>query len=204
MKVLLILSATLYAHLSLGQTTDSISVKQETYRNYKQLRAKQKELGIDELTYLDSTFNFQVKVPAWLNLRETGSAYVWGGTLPAVEGIENAIAIKSFQKKNYKSLKDFKNYLVEGLEFGRPVRWSQSSLFMGKKPLGNYRNIGDAYKVYIMRGGLLYHCEYVLLETNTAYLWIDFTSTETTFDKNSNKFEEFMSEFKITNIKSKQ
>ena len=201
MKTLLVLLATLYAHLSFGQAVDSSAIKHDTFNNYEHLRIKQKELGIDKLTYLDSTFNFQVKVPNWLNLKETKSIYVWGGTLPAVEGIENAIVIKAFQKSNYKSLKDFKNYLVEGLEFGHPVRWSQSHLFMGKKPLGAYKNIGTAYKVYIMQNGLLYHCEYILLETKTAYLWIDFASTETTFDKNIDKFEEFMSGFETTNFK---
>ncbi|MNY73579.1 hypothetical protein D3C86_2123990 [compost metagenome] len=70
---------------------------------------------------------------------------------------------------------------------------------MGKKDLGKYKNIGNAYKVYLMRGKLMYHCQYVLLETKTAYLWIDFTSTQETFDKNIDKFEEFMKGFKIIN-----
>lgn len=121
--------------------------------------------------------------------------------MPAVEGIENAIVIKSFDKKDYKSLKDFNKYIVEDLVFGQSPPWSNSHKFMGKKDLGIYKNIGDAYKVYLMRGKQMYHCEYVLLETNTAYLWIDFTSTEETFDKNFDKFEEFMNGFKVTNFK---
>jgi hypothetical protein len=201
-KVIPTLVLSLHVGLASGQKPDSSSAKHEKFDTYEELRTKQKELEIDKLTYLDSTFNFQVNVPNWLHLKDTKSVFVWGGTLPAVEGIENAIVIKAFQKSDYKSLKDFKSYLVEGLEFGRPVRWSQSHLFMGKKPLGRYKNIGEAYKVYIMQRGLLYHCEYILLETKTAYLWIDFTSTETTFDKNIDKFEEFMSGFKTTAFKS--
>ncbi|GAB3571770.1 hypothetical protein [Hymenobacter daeguensis] len=200
MKSFLILLITLCARLSFGQAVDSSGAKHEELDNYEHLRTRQKESGIDKLTYVDSTFNFQVQVPDWLHLRDTKSAFVWGGTLPAVEGIENAIVIKAFRKSDYKSLKDFRNFLVEGLEFGHPVRWSQSHLFMGKKPLGHYKNVGDAYKVYIMQRGLLYHCEYILLETKTAYLWIDYTATETTFDKNIGKFEEFMSGFKAMNF----
>jgi hypothetical protein len=71
---------------------------------------------------------------------------------------------------------------------------------MGKKELGKYNDIGDSYKVYLMRDNLLYHCEYVLVETKSAFLWIDYTSTQETFDKNFAKFLEFMSGFKVTNF----
>ena len=77
-----------------GQSIDSVKPQKVNFSNYEQLKIEQKVLGIDQLTYLDSTFNYQVKVPGWLTLKETGSAYVWGGTLPAVKGIENAIVIK--------------------------------------------------------------------------------------------------------------
>jgi hypothetical protein len=168
--------------------------------NYDELRDKQREAGIDILTYLDSTFNFQVQVPNWLNLKETGTAFAWGGTLPAVEGIENAILIKVFGKNDYKSIVEFRKYIVDDLVFGQTSPWSNSHKFMGKKELGKYKNIGDAYKVYLMQGKLMYHCEYILVETKTAYLWIDFTSTQETFDKNIDKFHEFMSGFKTTNF----
>lgn len=185
--------------LTFGQTSDSTKVTKDTFNNYDELRDKQQKVGIEALTYLDSTFNFQITVPKWLHLMETNSVYIWGGTLPAVDGIENAIAIKSFDKKDYKSLNDFKKYVIEDLVFGQTPPWSNSHKFMGKKDLGKYKNIGNAYKVYLMRGKLMYHCQYVLLETKTAYLWIDFTSTQETFDKNIDKFEEFMKGVKIIN-----
>lgn len=172
----------------------------DTFNNYDELRDKQQKSGIIEITYVDSTFNFQVAVPNWLQLIETGSNYLWGGTLPAVEGIENAILIKSFDKKNYKSINDFKKYIVEDVVFGQSPPWSNFNKSMGKKDLGKYKNIGDTYKVYWMRDNLIYHCQYILLETKTAYLWIDFTSTEETFEKNFDKFEEFMNGFKVTNF----
>lgn len=67
---------------------------------------------------------------------------------------------------------------------------------VGKKVLDSFNNIGPTYKVYWMQGRLMYHCEYVLLETETAYLWIDFTATAETFDTNISKFEEFLTGFK--------
>lgn len=151
-----------------------------------------------KLTYLDSTFNYQVEIPAWLNVRETGTAYAFGGTLPAIDGCENAILVKAFDKEKYPTLLAFKKFIIEDLVFGQSPLWSTAHKFMGKKELGKYNNIGDAYKVYMMRGNLMYHCEYVLVETKTAYLWIDYTATKETFDKNFSKFEEFMSGFKVT------
>jgi hypothetical protein len=199
-KIILTLLLTCSIGLTFSQTNDSSLVKKETFNNYNELRDKQNKVGIDTLTYMDSTFNFQVQVPKWLNLKETGTIYAWGGSLPAVEGIENAIIIKVFDKKEYQSIKDFKKYIVEDLVFGQMPPWSKAHKFMGKKDLGKYKNIGDAYKVYLMQGKLMYHCEYVLLETKTAYLWIDFTSTQETFDKNIDKFDEFMRGFKTTNF----
>jgi hypothetical protein len=131
---------------------------------------------------------------------ETGMANIWGGTLPAVNGIENAICIKAFDKNNYKSFVEFRKYVAEDLVFGKPAPWGDSHISYGKKELGKYKNIGYAYIVYLLRNNLIYHCKYILIETKTAYLWIDFTSTKETFDENINKFDEFMNGFKITNF----
>lgn len=199
-RTTLTLFAFLITGLTFSQSNDSTKFKKDSFDNYQELREKQKAADIDKLTYLDSTFNFQVQVPNWLNLKETGTIYAWGGTLPAVESIENAILIKIFDKSDYKSLADFKKYIIGELVFGQSPNWSNSHKFMGKKDLGKYKNIGEAYKIYLLQGKIMYHCEYILLETKTAYLWIDFTSTPTTFDVNIGKFEEFMSSFTVTDF----
>ncbi|HEY8896467.1 MAG TPA: hypothetical protein VIM79_16690 [Niastella sp.] len=182
------------------QITDTSKVKRSTFDTYKELRKKQAENNIEKLTYLDSTFNYQVEVPDWLNVRETGTAYAFGGTLPPIDGCENAILVKAFDKEQYPTLLDFKKFIVEDLVFGKSPQWSDTHKFMGKKELGKYNTLGDAYKVYMMRGNLMYHCEYVLVETRTAYLWIDYTATKETFERNFPKFKEFMSGFKLTNF----
>jgi len=182
------------------QSADTSKVRRGTYYTYDEVREKQNKDGVEKLTYLDSTFNFQIEIPNWLNLKETGTVYAFGGTLPAIDGIENAIIIKVFDKVEFPTFLDFKKFIVEDVVFGQSPKWSTSHKFMGKKDLGKYNHIGDSYKVYLMRGSLLYHCEYVLIETKSAYLWIDYTSTQGTFDKNFAKFEEFMSGFKVTNF----
>lgn len=190
----------LYYSLCYCQTTDTSKVKRITFDTYEELRKKQAKQGVQKLTYLDSTFNFQVEIPDWLNLKETGTVYAFGGTLPAVDGIENAILIKIFDKSKFPTLADFKRFIVEDLVVGQSPKWSTSHKFLGQKELGKYKDVGDSYKVYLIRGNLIYHCEYILVETKSAYLWIDYTSTKETLDHNFSKFEEFMSGFKVTDF----
>ncbi|WP_153797178.1 hypothetical protein [Foetidibacter luteolus] len=199
-KVFSTLLVLFYSSFCYCQITNTSKVKRRTFDTYEELRKKQEKYSVEKLTYLDSTFNFQVEIPNWLNLKETGTVYAFGGTLPAVDGIENAILIKVFDKPKFPTFSDFKKFVIEDLAFGQSPKWSVSHKFMGKKELGRYNNIGDSYKVYLMRGNLMYHCEYILLETKSAYLWIDYTSTQETFDKNFAKFEEFMSGFKVTDF----
>ena len=169
-KILATLLFVLYSCFCYCQTTDTSKVKRDTFDTYEELRKKQTKDSVKKLTYLDSTFNFQVEIPDWLNLKETGTVYAFGGTLPAVDGIENAILIKIFDKVKFPALVDFKKFIVEDLVFGQSPKWSASHKFMGKKELGKYNDIGDSYKVYLMRGNLMYHCEYILVETKSAYL----------------------------------
>ncbi len=192
-KKIFIIAFVFSINTAFGQAAGSKAIDAE-------LHEKERIAEVDTLVYLDSTFNFQITVPNWLQLKETNSIYIWGGTLPAVNGIENAIAIKSFKKERYESFKEFRKYIIEGVVFGQSPPWSNSHKSLGKKDLGKYKDIGEAYKAYWMRGNLIYHCQYILLETKTAYLWIDFTSTQETFDKNLGKFEEFLDGFKVINL----
>jgi hypothetical protein len=199
-KTIATLLILLTSSLCYSQNTDTLKIKRSSFDTYDNLRKKQEKDNIEKLIYLDSIFNFQVNIPNWLNLKETGTVYAFGGTLPAIDGIENAIIIKVFDKTKFPTFLHFKKFVIEDLVFGQSPKWSSSHKFMGKKDLGNYNHIGDSYKVYIMRGSLMYHCEYILVETKSAYLWIDYTSTEGTFDKNLAKFKEFMSGFTVTNF----
>jgi hypothetical protein len=196
-RILCTISFALIVNMTFGQVSDSVKIKREGFDNYTELRNKQKKAGIDTLFYIDSTFKFQVIVPNWLNLMETGTKYAWGGKLPKTNGIENAILVKSFEKDKFKSLKEFKNYIIEDVKFGNTPKWSSKHKSMGKKDLEPFNQIGSTYKVYWMLGTLIYHCKYVLVETKTAYLWIDFTATNETFDINISKFEVFLKGFKI-------
>lgn len=199
-----ILLSLIISNLTFGQIeSDTIQLKKDTmkvihdtYQDLENLERKKEELGIEQLTYIDSTFKFKIAIPGWFKVMETGTPYAFAGILPEVEGIENAIAIKSFEKSG-QSFEEFEEYIVKHMVFGQTVNWSPSHTSMGKNELDEFAEIGKSYKVYLMQNGLLYHCQYVLTETETAFLWIDYTATQETFDKNKEKFEEFMEGFEI-------
>ena len=141
------------------------------------------------------TQNLRLIVPKWLKLIETKSDFAWGGTLPAVKKIENAILIKSFKKSKFKSIKEFRKYIVEDLSIGQYAPWSKIHQFVGKNELEDFKQIGKSYRVFMRNNNLIYHCCYVFCETKTAYLWIDFTSTPETYNQNFDKFKEFIAGF---------
>lgn len=194
----------LFSSLAFGQlesdtssgNMDTAKVSRATYEDLEDLERKKEELGIEQLTYIDSTFKYKVAIPDWFELRETGTPRLFGGTLPAIEGIENAIAIKPYEKSGV-SFDAFEKYIVKSMVPGQAPPWSKNHISMGKNELDEYSEIGTSYKVYLMIGNALYHCQYVLVETETGFLWIDFTATQETFDKNKGKFDKFMSGFEI-------
>jgi hypothetical protein len=178
---------------------DSIEIHYETYEDLDDLNEKIKEHGVEELVYIDSTLKFKVVVPEWLTIIDTGTPYIFGGTLPEVNHIQNAIVIKSYNKsqKSFQNFDKFEEYVVKDMVFGQPVNWSKAHISMSKKELEEYSELGSSYKVYLMHSGLLYDCQYLLTESETAFIWIDFTATRTTFDENKKRFDEFIKGFEI-------
>lgn len=185
-----LLFLTIYSHAQVA--TDSAQIHRDSFATFDELRTKQAEHDIEQLAYIDSTLHFKVAIPNWFNLIDTGTPFIWGGTLPAVDSIENAIIIKSSPKEAGATFQDFENFVVGKWKFGGHPNWSETHVCMGIKELPEFSGLGKSYKVYLMNGRLLYHCQYVLIETPAAFLWVDFTATQTTFDANKGKFEAFM------------
>jgi hypothetical protein len=146
--------------------------------------------------YIDSLFNYQVSIPQWLHLKEPGSSSIIGGTLPAVEKIEDAIIIQGFPKSDFKSFEEFKDIYLTGNVFGKPAKFSQEHIWYGQNELVKIDN-GVRQKVFLFWNNRIYHKAFVLIETKSAYLWIQFGSTPKTYDLNISKFDEFMNGLKV-------
>ena len=180
-----------------GQFADTAKLKREQFNSYEELRAKQKKAGIDTLFYLDSTFGFSARVPGWLDLKETGSADRWGGIIQDAGGFGNAILVTGFPKSAFKSFDEFKTIYLTGNKFGQPTKYSSEHIWYGQNDLINMRN-GVKQKVFTFWRNKIYYHMFVLLESTSAYLWIQFTSTPESYDLNISKFNEFMAGFKLT------
>jgi hypothetical protein len=194
--ILFLEASTAYCQLK----TDSAKVQRRVFTSYEELLKMRDHDHVGKLHYVDSMYNFDVEIPSWLNLRETGNRMMFGGTLPAVDGIENAISIKIFDKGKFADLTAFKDYVIGDWSFGKHPKWSDEFVCYGLKDLGMLGNAGEAYRASHYWSNHIYTCTYVLVETKTAFLWIDFTATPTTYDVNEQKFEEFLKGFSTTSF----
>jgi hypothetical protein len=170
----------------------------KNYENIKDLNAQIKKDTIENLIYVDSTFNYKVEIPEWLTLRETGNDKIIGGTFPKIENIENALMIKGFDKSEFKSFDEFKEIYITGNKFGKETLYSKNHIWYGR----NERDLkiidnGISSRVFTLFNKMIYHNQYVLIETKNAFLWIQFVATPETYELNLPKFNEFMLKFEL-------
>lgn len=151
---------------------------------------------VDVQLYSNSDFGYKVEIPRWLTIKTNGASNLWGGTIDAVNGIENAIVINSFHKKDFKNLKKFINEKADKYKLGDKIN-SQTVLL--KNDIGNFENVGKAYKFQLLNGNKIYHSLFLFIETEKGFLWIIFTATPETFDVNIDKFKLFLKNLKINN-----
>ena len=153
--------------------------------------------GIDNIEHTDTLLDYKINIPIWWKIRETPNIFMFGGTLPAINGIENAILFKSFQKNEFKDLEDFDNWVIKSYKIGEFPKWSNSHTILLKKENEDFKKFGKSYFVQLIRGGKLYECQYIIIETSKTYLWIDFTATKETYKVNLEKFSEILNRFEI-------
>ncbi len=163
------------------------------YKNIENLKSQVKTNKIDFLVYVDSTLGYKAEVPKWFTLIETGNDKVWGGTFPAIDGIENAMIIKGFEKSEFKSFDHFTAIYITGNEFGKKALYSENHIWYGYNPrdLHDIKN-GVSCRVFTFFQNKIYHNQFSLIETEKAFLWIQFVATPETFELNLSKFIEFV------------
>lgn len=157
---------------------------------------KDSTLATDVNVYVNSDFGYEVEMPNWLTIRTNGASNLWGGTLDAVNGIENAIVINSFHKKDFKNLKKFINEKADKYKLGDKIN-AQTVLL--KNDIGNFEDVGKAFKFQLLNGNKIYHSLFLFTESEKGYLWIIFTATPETYNVNIDKFKLFLKNLKINN-----
>ncbi len=71
-----------------------------------------------ELLSVATQCGYEFELPEWLQVEETGSGRSFGGTLPAIDGIENAIMVTCFAKTEFPSFQAFQDIYLTGNKFG--------------------------------------------------------------------------------------
>ena len=195
MKLILL---TLFITLNICDSKAQNDTITRKYKDTKDLKLQIKKDEIESLVYVDSTFGYKTEVPKWLNLRETGNDRVWGGTFPSIDGIENAMMIKGFDKSEFKSFEHFIKIYITGNKFGKKTLYSENHNWYGHNPsdLHDIKN-GVSCRVFTFFQNKVYHNQFSLIETEKAFLWIKFVATPETFELNLPKFTEFVDGIKL-------
>lgn len=151
--------------------------------------------GHDQIKYVDSTYGYSVIIPKWWEIKETPSPNFFGGTFPKIDQSEGALIVKSFEKEKFKTLQNFKNWVISSYRSGDAPKWSNEHKVLFRKDLSKFADIGKAYKVQLKNDDTFYNCCYIIIETSQSFLWIDLTTTRETYDANFKKLENVMLEF---------
>ena len=169
---------------------DTINIK---YKDTKDLTSQIEKFKIESLVYVDSTFGYKLNVPDWLSLKETGNDRIWGGTFPPIDKIENALVIEGFEKSKFKSFEHFKEIYITGNIFGKTTLYSKNHSWYGhnKRDLHDIKN-GVSCRVFTLYQNMIYHNQFALVETEKAFLWIQFVATPDTYELNLPKFTKFV------------
>ena len=179
--------------ISFGQQKDDIVY----FKDFKKAINKQIENTGKHVVYIDTICHYNLTIPSWLKLKETGKTGAIGGTFKAENGEEMAFLIKSFSRYTFNTFDEFGKWVVTGMIPGQTVAWSQEHLCLETKELAKTSNGLLNYKVTIAHKGVAYISRYVLAETDNAFLWIEFTATGKNFDTYLNKSEEFLEGLEI-------
>jgi len=155
---------------------------------------------INAQTYLfvDSLYQYQVKIPKWLTINEDVDLNVFGGTFKSTDNTINSIYIYGFPKSNFKSFNEFKFKFIDGNVAGKESLFDLKYIARGK---GLSKKIENGYRCKMMfeKNNITYHYEFVLLNTEDNYLWIYFEATPETYNENIDKFEQWIKGIKLIN-----
>lgn len=148
------------------------------------------------IIHTDQHWAYSCTVPAWFRVLDTPDD-LFGGMLPPIDTTENTIIIKGFPKRQFRDLGAFENWVVKDYTVGQESKWDPEHIILLKNLIADYPGPGIAYRVQILYQGMIYNCAYALIETSMAFLWVDFTATNTTYNKQYPLFLEFVQSIKL-------
>ena len=148
--------------------------------------------------HTNNEYGFSITKPKWLKINTALPNNRFGGTMPAVNEIVNAIMITGLKKNKFENFEDFVRIYITGNKFGEPMLMNEQFIFYGRNEY-DFTKIenGVSSRLFYFFKNKIYHNQFVLLETSNAYLFVHFCSTPETYNKNIVKFNEFLKGLKI-------
>ncbi|WP_053975910.1 hypothetical protein [Mangrovimonas xylaniphaga] len=138
---------------------------------------------------------YKIEIPDWWNVSEIIDANNISGTLPLLDSKKDNISIRSFNKSEFINYENFENWVIKKYGIGQPPDWSLEDRILSTIKTFDFENLGTTYKTKILNNGREVLCCYILIETSTSYIWVNFKSTETTYTRNFKKLDYLMSTF---------
>lgn len=145
--------------------------------------------------HADIQWGYSCQIPSWFRQLDTPDD-IFGGLLPAIDTIENSILFKGFPKTQFKTMDAFENWVVKDYTVGQESRWDPDQIILLKNLITDFTGPGIAYRVQILNQGVIYNCCYVLFETPKAFVWVDYTATNTTYKQQYPQFMEMVQTIK--------
>jgi hypothetical protein len=147
---------------------------------YRQIASKQ--VGKPYIL-TNKRYGFQIELPFWANV--TKGNYQLNADFPDIYNITNALELILFSKKNDPTLNDFINYIITG------------GGIITKTKIENKNPKLNCYEVSRFMNNAKFKCHYVMFETPEKYGLINFTATESTYNINLPRFNEFLDKVEI-------
>lgn len=193
-KILMLFLISAFAWTIKSQSNDTILME---FPTTDELIKDIEDLEITLNKLIDSTFNYSVSFPDSLELIDTGSDRIFAGILPTPNNEENSISITSFFKNEFSSWDRFVEVFITGNKPGQQTLFSPEHILYGFSTNDTPFKLGVRKRLFTISNNKIFNYEFALVETPTAYLWIQYGSTPDTYDYNIERFNQFLDSFEI-------
>jgi len=141
---------------------------------------------------------YEINIPEWAEKKLNDNFYI---SFPIINSNEDRVSFRSFEKSKYSSFENFENWVIKKYRIGQHPDWSIFDRILSIEKNDDFGNLGNSYQTRILlnKGGKEIKCCYVLFETNESYVWINYISTQDTYDKNYAKFAQLVNSTKKLN-----
>lgn len=186
----------LFSNKNFSQDSIQHTINYEIITDYDLLLQKQENGTLKNIIYKDLSYHFEIKIPGWLIMMEVNKPTLWYGMFMDENNVLNIIGVKIFPKE-LESLDVFIKDVFAKIKLAESTTKENPFYIIKVEDKGKYKELGQSYKVISSLQGVEYHNNYVFVESKSAYIWLELTSSSLSYDISILKFHEFLDGIKI-------